>query len=145
MAIATRLSIVTPEATKFEGDVEIVIAPGAAGDLAALPNHAPLLTTLRPGLVIAKSAAAADRAELEAQTGTRFAVDGGFMQVMPDRVIVLCDRAVAPNEVDVESARREHQRALEALAEKKGVDDAAERVAVAFSDAMLKLTGRSAE
>jgi len=143
MASTTRLSIVTPEGTKYEGDVEIVIAPGAAGDLAALPNHAPLLTTLRPGLVVAKSAAAADRAELEAETGTRFAVDGGFMQVMPDRVIVLCVRAVAPNEVDVESARREHQRALEALAEKKGVDDAAERVAVAFSDAMLKLAGRS--
>jgi F-type H+-transporting ATPase subunit epsilon len=143
MPLATRLSVVTPEGTKFEGDVEIVTAPGAAGDLAALPNHAPLLTTLRPGLVIAKSAAAADRAELEAQSGTRFAVDGGFMQIMPDRVIILSERVVAPSEVDVETARRDHQRALEALAEKEGVDDAAERVAVAFSDAMLKLAGRS--
>ena len=47
----THLSLVTPAALKFEGEVELVIAPGAAGDLAALVNHAPLLTTLRTGLV----------------------------------------------------------------------------------------------
>ncbi|MBV8171568.1 MAG: ATP synthase F1 subunit epsilon [Candidatus Eremiobacteraeota bacterium] len=146
MTSTTRLSVVTPEGTKFEGDVAIVIAPGAAGDLAALPSHAPLLTTLRPGLVIARPAQAPERADADAlAAGTRFAVDGGFMQVMPDRVIVLSDRAIGADEVEYETARSAYQRALEALAAKKGADDSAERIAVAFFEATLKLTGRSAE
>jgi len=51
VATITRFTIVTPGAIKFEGDASIVVAPGAAGDLGALPNHAPLLTTLRAGAV----------------------------------------------------------------------------------------------
>jgi F-type H+-transporting ATPase subunit epsilon len=56
MAAVTRLTIVTPTAKKFEGDAELVIAPGAAGDLGALAHHAPLLTTLRVGVVKANVA-----------------------------------------------------------------------------------------
>ncbi|MBV8082243.1 MAG: ATP synthase F1 subunit epsilon [Candidatus Eremiobacteraeota bacterium] len=137
----THLLIVTPESKRFEGDVEIAIAPGSAGDLAALPNHAPMLTTLRPGIVTARETQASATAA-DAATGSRFAIDGGFMQITPDSVIVLTDRAVTPGEVELESARAEVQRAREALAQKQGVDDSKERIALAFALAKLELTGR---
>jgi F-type H+-transporting ATPase subunit epsilon len=144
MAAVTRLTIVTPTAKKFEGDAELVIAPGAAGDLGALAHHAPLLTTLRVGVVKANVAGDAG----EAQTGTaaagrvEFAVDGGFMEVLPDRVIVLTDAAVSRDEVDVEATRAELKRAEEALAQKRGADDAKERHAVAWAQAKLEVTHR---
>lgn len=129
----THLSIVTPASQKFEGEAELVIAPGAAGDLGALPNHAPLLTTLRAGVVKAN-----------VQTGrVEFAVDGGFMEVLPDRVIVLTDLALAKTEVDVEATRAELRRAEEALAQKKGADDSQERRAIAWAHAKLEVAGRS--
>jgi F-type H+-transporting ATPase subunit epsilon len=144
MPAITHLTIVTPTAKKFEGDAELVIAPGAAGDLGALAHHAPLLTTLRVGVV--KANLAADSGD--AQTGTtvpgrvEFAVDGGFMEVLPDRVIVLTDAAVSRDDIDVEATRAELKRAEEALAQKRGVDDGKERHAVAWAQAKLEVTHR---
>lgn len=152
----TRVSIVTPASIKFEGDAELVIAPGAAGDLGALPQHAPLLTTLRIGVVKANiaSAATSDSKTSVDTTSTppatpgalggrvEFAVDGGFMQVLPDRVIILTDTALSREEVDVEAARTELKRAEEAAAQKKGSDDADERRAVAWAQAKLEVAHR---
>jgi|SRR5271165_821825 len=144
MAAVTHLTIVTPTAKKFEGDAELVIAPGAAGDLGALAAHAPLLTTLRVGVVKANVVGGG----AEAQTGdaapgrVEFAVPGGFMEVLPDRVIVLTDAAISRDEVDVEATRAELKRAEEALAQKRGVDDGEERHAVAWAQARLEVTHR---
>ena len=155
MAARTRLTIVTPTAKRFEGDADLVIAPGAAGDLGALPQHAPLLTTLRVGIV--KADVGPDVSEAVTvpsvigetpATGApsvrrvEFAVDGGFMQVLPDRVIVLTDAAVSRDEVDVDAVRAEIQRAEEALAKKRGADDSMERFAVAWAHAKLEVTRR---
>ena len=145
MATTTHLSIVTPSSTKFDGPAEIVVAPGAAGDLAALPNHAPMLTTLRIGVV---NAGVYDSASGEAASGpatarVAFAVDGGFMEVLPDRVIVLTDTALSKDEVDVEATRAELQRAEEALAQKTAADDSQERRAVAWAHAKLEVAGRA--
>jgi F-type H+-transporting ATPase subunit epsilon len=155
MAAVTRLTIVTPTAKKFEGDAELVIAPGAAGDLGALAQHAPLLTTLRIGAVKAnvvrsEGEAVAGRAtvgETAVAAGAghervEFAVDGGFMEVLPDRVIVLTDAAVSRGEVDVEATRAELKRAEEALAQKRGADDDKERHAVAWAQAKLEVAHR---
>ncbi|MDQ6781743.1 MAG: ATP synthase F1 subunit epsilon [Candidatus Eremiobacteraeota bacterium] len=135
MALTTRFTIVTPGAVKFEGDAQIVVAPGAAGDLGALPNHAPLLTTLRAGAV---------RATTTTAGRVEFAVDGGFMQVMPDRVIILTDLALTRDEINLEQARAELQRAEQALAQKKGADDGAERRAVAWALACVEVARRPA-
>ncbi len=140
MANLTRLSVVTPGAIKFEGDAELVVAPGAAGDLGALANHAPMLTTLRTGVV---SATVADAGDQNAATERiQFAVDGGFMQILADRVIILTDSALSRDEVDVEAARADLKRAEEALAQKRGADDASERRAVAWAQARLAVTAR---
>jgi F-type H+-transporting ATPase subunit epsilon len=145
MAAITRLTIVTPTAQRFEGDAELVIAPGAAGDLGALAQHAPLLTTLRVGLVKAKLApqSGESHAASAAPDRVEFAVDGGFMQVLPERVIVLTDAAVSREEVDIEATRAELKRAEEALAQKRDADDGKERHALAWAQAKLEVTHRA--
>lgn len=139
MANVTRLSIITPSTAKFEGDVELVVAPGAAGDLGALPNHAPMLTTLRTGVV---SATVGKSASEKAGERLQFAVEGGFMEILADRVIILTDRALSRDEVDVEAARADLKRAEEALAQKRGADDSQERRNVAWAQARLAITAR---
>jgi len=139
----THLSIVTPGATRFDGDVELAIAPGSAGDLGALAQHAPLLTTLRVGVVRASAPGpvVGEAAIGSALIGGRveFAIDGGFMEVLPERVIILTDRALSKEEIDVMATREELRRAAEALAQKRGADDAAERRAVAWAQAKLEV------
>lgn len=132
MATLTHFTIVTPGAVKFEGDAEIVVAPGSAGDLGALAQHAPLLTTLRTGPV--RATVAAGRVE--------FAIDGGFMEVLPEKVIILTDVALTRDEIDVEQARADLKRAEEALAQKRGADDSAERRAIAWAHARLEVAHR---
>lgn len=134
MATTLHLDIITPGAVKFQGNAEIVVAPGGAGDLAALPNHAPMLTTLRIGVL---------RATVADEAGTRrleLAVNGGFMQITPAKVIVLTDVALAADEINAEAALLEQKRAEEALAQKRGSDDRAERNAVAWAAAQLEVT-----
>lgn len=140
MANLTHLSIITPGTVKFEGDAELVVAPGAAGDLGALANHAPMLTTLRTGVVSATVVkVASEKASTER---LQFAVDGGFMQILADRVIILSDRALSREEVDVEEARADLKRAEEALTQKRGADDSQERRAVGWAQARLAITAR---
>jgi F-type H+-transporting ATPase subunit epsilon len=132
-----RLSIITPAAVKFEGEVSIVVAPGAAGDLGVLANHAPLLTTLRTGIVSASTTASAS-----GSSRVQFAVDRGFLSAVADKVIILTDVALAPQEINAEEARADLRRAEEGLAQKRGQDDGAERNAVAWARARVELTTR---
>jgi F-type H+-transporting ATPase subunit epsilon len=141
VANLTRLSIVTPSTIKFEGAAELVVAPGAAGDLGALANHAPMLTTLRTG-VVSTTVAGAGGDQKAATTRVQFAVKSGFMQILADRVIILTDVALSREEVDVEAARADLKRAEEALAQKRGADDSPERQAVAWAQARLAVTAR---
>lgn len=100
-----RLEIVTPERAVLTDDVDMVIAPGSEGYLGILPHHAPLLTTLGPG-------------ELRIKKGgveTSFAVFGGFMDVRPDRVVILTDAAESADEIDESRAEAARGRAREAL------------------------------
>jgi F-type H+-transporting ATPase subunit epsilon len=100
-----RLEIVTPERLAFEGDVDSVVCPGVEGELGILPHHAPLLTTLGVG-------------ELRIRTGAQeeyFAIAGGFLQVRPDKVVVMAETADLASEIDLaaaEQARKEAERAL---------------------------------
>ena len=101
-----QLDIVTPERLAFSDEVDAVVAPGIDGELGVLPHHAPLLTTLGLGeLRIRKGG-----------TEESFAIAGGFLQVRPDRVVVMAEMADMASEIDLqraEEARREAERALE--------------------------------
>lgn len=100
------LEIVTPERRAFEGDVDEVIVPGSEGELGILPHHEPLISLLGQGVLRLKSGGQEQE----------FAIFGGFLQVRPDRVVVLAETADMAAEIDVERAeraRREAQRTLE--------------------------------
>jgi F-type H+-transporting ATPase subunit epsilon len=100
------LEIVTPERRTFEGDVDEVIVPGSEGELGILPHHAPLISLLGQGILRLK------RGDQEEE----FAIFGGFLQVRPDRVMVLAEMADLASEIDLERAeraRREAERVLE--------------------------------
>ena len=100
-----RLEIVTPERLAYSEEVDSVNCPGIEGELGILPHHAPLLTTLGVG-------------ELRIRRGGReeyFAIAGGFLQVRPDKVVVMAETADLASEIDLqkaEEARREAERAL---------------------------------
>jgi F-type H+-transporting ATPase subunit epsilon len=86
-------------------DVDMVVAPASEGEVGILPRHAPLLSTLRPGMLRIKK----DGAE------TEMAVSGGFLQVNQDRVLILADTAERAEEIDearAEAARRQAEAAL---------------------------------
>ncbi len=101
-----RLEIVTPERLVYADEVDAVTLPGIEGELGVLPHHAPLITTLGLGeLRIRKGA-----------TEEHVAIVGGFLQVRPDRVVVMAETADMSAEIDLElaqAARREAERAIE--------------------------------
>ena len=124
-------ALVTPGAVKFEGRAEIVVMPGVAGDFAALAQHAPMLTTLRTGVL---------RATVEGAGRIEYAIKGGFAQIMPDKVVLLTDVAVAEADVNVDEARADLRKAEEA--ERGGGDDSAQRDAIAWANARLTVAHR---
>jgi F-type H+-transporting ATPase subunit epsilon len=102
--MATMLfEIVTAERLVSSEEVDVVVAPGAAGELAVLPRHAPLLTTLRPGeLRVVK-----DGGE------SYIAVSGGFMEVIGNKVTILADTAERAEEIDLQRTQEALERAQE--------------------------------
>ena len=116
------LEIVTPERLAFSEMVDSVNVPGIEGELGILPHHAPLLSTLGIG-------------ELRIRRGgteESFAIVGGFVQVRPDKVVVMAETADLASEIDLEraqEARREAERALES-GYQEGADLASARAAL---------------
>jgi F-type H+-transporting ATPase subunit epsilon len=91
------LSVVTPEGAAYEGEAEMLIVPGDAGEIGVLARHAPLVAMLRAGEIRVKAGG-------EWQT---FAAGPGYFKVQQDRALVLVDDAVRAEEIDVAQARQE--------------------------------------
>ncbi len=100
-----RCEIVSQDRTVFEGDVDIVVLPGSAGEMGILPHHAPLLTTLNFGVIKVRTKG---HEEI-------FTVAGGVAEVQPDIVTVLADAAENVREIDLDRAEAARKRAEEAL------------------------------
>ncbi len=124
------LEIVTPERLAYSDSVDSVQLPGVEGELGVLPHHAPLVSMLGVGeLRIRKDG-------LEES----FAIVGGFLQVRPDRVVVMAETADMASEIDLEKAleaRREAERTLEGAAQTDAVDLAAARASL--QQALLRI------
>ncbi len=102
------MQIVTAEREVFaEEAVDMVVAPGAEGVVGILPRHAPLLTTLQPGIVRIKRGGSEEA----------MSVGGGFLQVARDQVLILADTAERAEEVDEARAEEARRRARETLSE----------------------------
>jgi F-type H+-transporting ATPase subunit epsilon len=124
-----RLEIVTPERRAFADDVDAVVLPGSEGELGVLPHHAPLVSTLGAG-------------ELRIRKGVTeesFAIFGGFLQVRPDKVVVMAELADLASEIDLEAARQARAAAEKALETgyHEGADLSAARAAL--QQALLRI------
>ncbi|MDP9276541.1 MAG: F0F1 ATP synthase subunit epsilon [Chloroflexota bacterium] len=128
-----RLEIVTPERAVLTDDVDMVIAPGSEGYLGILPHHTPLLTTLGPGELRIKKGGAE----------TSLVVFGGFMDVRPDRVVVLTEAAERVEDIDESRAEAARARAREALqAGPVGLDEARARASLERAMVRLRVSER---
>jgi F-type H+-transporting ATPase subunit epsilon len=108
-----RLEIVTPEATAYSEDVEMVTLPGSEGELGVYPNHVPLLTTLNPG-------------ELRVLKGGRetfLAIGEGFVEITASTVSVLTDMALETSVIDESAAEAAVERARAAMKEDLGKEE----------------------
>jgi len=102
-----RCEIVSQDRMVFEGDVDIVVVPGESGEMGILPNHAPLLTTLKYGILKVRI----QGRELD------FTIAGGIMEVQPQIVTILADAAENVEEIDIARAQAAKQRVEELLKE----------------------------
>ena len=117
-----QLEIVTPERLVYEDEVDSVNVPGVEGELGILPHHAALVSTLGYGELRIRKGGAEES----------FAIVGGFLQVRPDKVVVMAETADLASEIDLEraqEARRESERALE-TGYTEGADLSAARAAL---------------
>jgi F-type H+-transporting ATPase subunit epsilon len=110
------VSVVTPEGTAFEGEAEMLIVPGAAGEIGVLARHAPLVAMLKAGEIRIRTDGA----------WQSFAAGPGYFKVQKDRAIVLVDDAVRAEDIDPAEARREIEEARAVLekaeAGEEGID-----------------------
>jgi len=123
-----RLEIVTPEKKVFSEEVQFLVAPGTAGELGILPEHAPLVTTLQIGVLRVQ----------QAEKQFKVAVSGGFMEVRNSKVTVLAGTAERAEEIDVTRAEAARQRAEARLAGGGDIDVLRAELALKRALARLK-------
>jgi F-type H+-transporting ATPase subunit epsilon len=130
------VSVVTPEGAAFEGDAEMVIVPGAAGEIGVLARHAPLVALLKAG-------------STRVHTGDgqiqEFATGPGFFQVLEDRAIALVDDAVTADHIDAAAAQRQLDEAQAELERVESGDSTADRwqleQRIRHAENMLRVSG----
>lgn len=130
-----KLEIVTPEKRVVDEMVDSVTVPTLSGEAGILPNHAPLISALKPGILSFSNKG----------TTERLAVAGGFVEVSADTVSVLTDLAESASEVDLEAVRAEREAAEKALAAGSSSpieETESYRDQLDFANARLQLTGR---
>lgn len=126
--MALHFELVSPERLLFSGDVAEVDIPGVEGDMGILPGHAPVLSTLRPGVVVVTR---------EGGAKERIFVRGGFAEVNPQGLTVLAEVAVPVGELDAARLAQEVKDAQEDVADAQ--DDETRRRAQETLDHLLAL------
>jgi F-type H+-transporting ATPase subunit epsilon len=132
------VSVVTPEGAAFDGEAEMLIVPGAAGEIGVLARHAPLVALLKAG-------------STRVHTGDgqiqEFATGPGFFQVLEDRAIALVDDAVTADDIDAAAAQRLLEEAQAELERIESGDSTADRwqleQRIRHAENMLKVSGAS--
>jgi F-type H+-transporting ATPase subunit epsilon len=132
------ISVVTPEGAAFEGDAEMLIVPGAAGEIGVLARHAPLVAMLKAG---------STRVHMGDGEIREFATGPGFFQVLEDRAIALVDDAVSALEIDGDRAQRQLDEAQAELAKLEAGESTADRwqleQRIAHAENQLRVSGRA--
>ena len=104
--MALRISVVSASRSLYDGEAQMVVAPGKRGELGIMPQHAPLLTTLKPGVL-----------KIVKQNGEEdfLYIAGGVLEVQPDMVSVLADVAERSEDLDEERAQQAREAAEKAI------------------------------
>ena len=132
------VSVVTPEGAAFEGDAEMIIVPGAAGEIGVLARHAPLVALLKAG---------STRVHLGDGNVEEFATGYGFFQVLEDRAIALVDDAVLAADIDDARAQQQLDEAQAELDRVEAGESTADRwqleQRIAHAENMLRVSGHA--
>ena len=107
MANTVHIDVVSAEALIFSGEAEFVAAPAAAGEVGIYPNHAPMITTIKPGALRIKQA--------DVKEETLIFISGGMLEVQPGMITVLADTAVRGHDLDEAKAIAAKEAAMEAM------------------------------
>jgi F-type H+-transporting ATPase subunit epsilon len=134
------VSLVTPEGPAFEGEAELIIVPGQAGEIGVLARHAPLIATLQAGAVRIYL-------DWDADDVREYATGPGFFQVLEDRAIALVDDAVMANEIDDARAQAQLEEAQAELERVERGESTADRwqleQRIRHAENQLTVSGRS--
>jgi F-type H+-transporting ATPase subunit epsilon len=132
------VSLVTPEGAAFEGEAQMIIVPGAAGEIGVLARHAPLVALLKAG---------STRVHTGENEVLEYATGPGFFKVERDRAIVLVDDAVRAGEIDDDRARQQLEVAQAELEKVDRGESAADRwqleQRIAHAENQLRVSGHS--
>jgi len=128
MADKLNLEVITPEKLALREQADEVVVPGVGGELGILPDHTPLISQLKTGVLSYRQGA----------ENKRMHVSGGFVEVTSDRVSVLSDVAERPEEIDVERAQRAKDRAERRLTS-RGEDIDFNRAELKLQRAMIRI------
>jgi F-type H+-transporting ATPase subunit epsilon len=114
MAEAFQFELVSPERLLVSEQVESVVIPGAEGEMTVMARHAPVMTTIKPGVVTVKAASGATE---------RYVVFGGFADILPEGCTLLAESAVAVKDIDRADLARRIQEAREDVSDAKDGDE----------------------
>jgi F-type H+-transporting ATPase subunit epsilon len=123
------VELVTAEGRVLSTEADFVRAPGLAGELGVLPRHIPLMTPLKPGEVLVRN----DEHE------EFLFVAGGFLEVLPDKVVILADAAERAEDIDETRAEEARRRAQQFIEQRAGGDAEAAEAAAALERALFRL------
>jgi F-type H+-transporting ATPase subunit epsilon len=129
--------ILTPEGRVFEGRAQMVVVPGAEGELGVLPRHAPIIARLKVGEV---------RVKLEGNEWRSWAINEGYFKMQFDKATVLVEDAVAATDIDVEKARADAEDARARIAEAAGGDSELDKFRaerdLLYAENRIRIAGR---
>lgn len=124
--------LVSPERLLLSQEVDMVVVPGEEGDFGVLTRHAPMISTLRPGVI---------QVHQDGSVAESIFVAGGFAEVTPQRCTVLAEEAVAVGEIDRTATEQRLSDARDDLLDAKNDSEKAQAERqIAIADAMLKIT-----
>ena len=123
------LEIVTAERLVHSDEVDLVVVPGIDGEMAILPNHAPLMTMLKPGELVVR----------KGDEDSSIFVGGGFFELMNNKITILADSAEHAEEIDIARAEEAKKRAEEMMEMRAGVDVDAARAEAALRRSLMRL------
>ncbi|MGQ2965872.1 F0F1 ATP synthase subunit epsilon [Methylophilus sp.] len=131
MANTVHIDVVSAEESIFSGEAEFVVAPAGAGEVGIYPNHAPMITTIKPGALRIKQAADKDE--------TLIYISGGMLEVQPGVITVLADTAIRGQDLDEAKAIAAKEAAEEALKNRSSeIDYAAAQAELAEAVAQIQ-------